>query len=220
MTTTELLSRIDHLIAQGSEVVTTKRPSDFLTRVDTGLFYGFRTASLSFIGSLYGTSHSFYTDFKSVVDNSLENDTQRGLNILKAIRYEIEHGWLISLRQLVFADVFNDFMEMAEHLLEEGYKDAAAVMIGSVLEERLRQLCGNHGVDTHFISKGDSVPKKANLINSDLKKAGVYGSLEEKQVLTWLALRNMAAHGSYSEYSYEQVKLMYQGVLDFLSRVK
>jgi hypothetical protein len=30
---------------------------------------------------------------------------------------------------------------MAQHLLEQNYKDAAAVMVGGVLEEHLRQLC-------------------------------------------------------------------------------
>lgn len=220
MTTNDLLERIDHLITQSNAVLTTRRPTDYITHVDTGLFHGFRTASLSFIGYLYGTTHTYYTDFNDSVANSRETDTSRGSNILKAIRYEIEGGWLTSLRKLVVADVFTDFLEMSQHFLEEGYKDAAAVMLGSTLEEHLRQLCNAHSVDTHYISNGDSVPKKANLINTDLRKAGVYGPIEDKQVIAWLGIRNSAAHGSYGDYTIEQVKLMYQGVLNFIATIK
>ena len=38
------------------------------------------------------------------------------------------------------AELFADFLEMADYLLSEGYKDPAAVLGGSMLEEHLRQL--------------------------------------------------------------------------------
>ena len=109
---------------------------------------------------------------------------------------------------------------MSKHLLDEKYKDPAAVMIGSVLEEHLRQLCSNNSVDTEIVKGTDRVPKKADLMNSDLVKAGIYGVLEQKNVTAWLDLRNRAAHGKYSEYTFEQVQLMYQGVLDFITRIR
>ncbi|MDL5045111.1 hypothetical protein QQ054_03525 [Oscillatoria amoena NRMC-F 0135] len=108
---------------------------------------------------------------------------------------------------------------MAEHLLKEGYKDPAAVMIGSVLEEHLRQLCQKNNVDTHIIKGADTVPKRAEAMNIDLVKAKVYPLTDQKQVTAWLDLRNNAAHGKYLEYKKEQVDLMYQGVLNFISRV-
>lgn len=66
----------------------------------------------------------------------------------------------------------------------------------------------------------DKVQKKADGMNADPKKAGVYGMLEHKAVTAWLGLRNSAAHGKYDEYRIDQVKIMYQGVLDFIMRVK
>ncbi len=36
---------------------------------------------------------------------------------------------------------------MAEYLLKEGYKDPAAVITGSTLEEHLRKLCIKNGID-------------------------------------------------------------------------
>jgi hypothetical protein len=40
---------------------------------------------------------------------------------------------------------------MAEHLLDEHYKDVAEVIIGSVLEEHLRQLAVTKGIATFSI---------------------------------------------------------------------
>ena len=65
---------------------------------------------------------------------------------------------------------------------------------------------------------GKSIPKKADAMNADLTKAGIYNLLSQKSVTGWLDLRNNAAHGKYDEYSQEQVKLMYQGVTDFIAR--
>ena len=51
------------------------------------------------------------------------------------------------MKKLVSAEIFSDFLEMAAHVLEQDYKDPAAVMIGTVLEENLRQLCHSAGIE-------------------------------------------------------------------------
>jgi hypothetical protein len=107
---------------------------------------------------------------------------------------------------------------MAEHLLQEGYKDPAAVMIGSVLEEHLRQLCGRNNILVEVDKGGRVSAKKADLLNADLANATVYNKLDQKSVTSWLDLRNKAAHGKYSEYTKEQVDIMYKSVLDFIAR--
>ena len=61
---------------------------------------------------------------------------------LKALRADYDAGRLQSCQELIHADLFSDFLEMAEHFLENEYKDPAAVMAGGVLEEHLRKLCG------------------------------------------------------------------------------
>ena len=101
---------------------------------------------------------------------------------------------------------------MAEYLLEEGYKDPAAVITGSTLEEHLRKLCIKNGIDIETMSKGKLGPKKADRLNSELAKEKVYSKLELKSVTAWLDLRNKAAHGKYTEYNDNQVKQMIMGV--------
>jgi hypothetical protein len=222
MNNKELLSRIDYLLDQGASGRETKFEDDRKrTWVKHDMYMGFRLACLSFIHNLVGQQHPYYTQF-----NNAERAPSRfghlteAIAILKAIRNEIEQGWLTKLTQLVSADIFSNFMEMAEHLFENNYKDAAAVIIGSTLEEHLRLLCNNNGVETTTQKGEDSVPKKAETLNVDLKAAAVYTGIEQKQVTAWLGIRNSAAHGKYGDYTKEQVALMYQGVLNFISNWK
>jgi len=107
---------------------------------------------------------------------------------------------------------------MAEYLLTEGFKDPAAVMAGSVLEEHLRQLCIKNSIPIESIKDGKPIPKKADLINSQLASANIYNKLDQKSITSWLDLRNKAAHGQYSEYTKEQVVFMLQGITNFISR--
>lgn len=222
MNTEEKLKlRIDQLIGLADNVLRTERRGSgtwATSSVDNEQFNSFKNASLSFILNLYSKDHPYYENFYNGCHRATPYETKTGRGILVSIKDEIEQGWLNSLRGLVSAEIFTDFIEMAEHLLSEDYKDASAVMIGSVLEEHLRQLCSKNGIDTSTIKSGKSVPKKADLLNAELAKADVYNKLDQKNVTAWLDLRNKAAHGKYTEYTKEQVELMLQSVLDFMSR--
>ena len=212
-----LKDRIDFLLNQGQKVLQTRRYYEmFGDAVNSGLQMGFRTASLSFISNLFGENHPYYKNFNNQVEGDGADKTENGINILLAIKSEIENGWLISLKQLVSSEIFSDFLDMSKHLLDHKYKDPAAVMIGSTLEEHLRLLCKKNSVSTEFEKSGNLIPKKANLLNAELVKVNAYGVLESKNVTAWLDLRNRAAHGKYDEYTIEQVNLMYQGVLNFI----
>ncbi len=219
----ELLSRVDFVISKGTTTLGHRKhslrgtDSDY---VETGVYAGFRSSALSLIAAIFGETHTYYTEFNTQVNNSYVYNIEAGINILQSVRHEVEQGWLVKFKQLVTAEVFSDFLEMSQYFLDEKYKDPTAVMIGSVLEEHLRQLCSTHLVSTIIVKGSDIIPKKADLLNADLTKAGAYGVLEQKNVTAWLDLRNRAAHGKYTDYTIEQVQLMYQGVLDFVTRVK
>jgi hypothetical protein len=217
----EILKSVDYLIVQGQAVLGTKQYSEFGgSYIDYGKQLGFRTASLSLIRQLYKENHIFYKDFEDRVRGQGTHETEIGINILQSIRHEIENGWLLTIKELVSAEIFSDFLEMSKYLLDNNYKDAAAVMIGSVLEEHLRMLCGKYNVPVTIEKSGEQIPKKTDLLNSDLVKADVYGVLVQKNITAWLDLRNRAAHGKYDEYKKENVDLMHQGVLNFIMTTK
>jgi hypothetical protein len=94
---------------------------------------------------------------------------------------------------------------MADYLLSEGYKNAAAAIIGSVLEDHLRHPARGSGIAVEVERDGRLVAKKADLLNAELCNSEVYGKLKRKAATTWLDLRNRAAHGRYNEYAAERV---------------
>ena len=139
--------------------------------------------------------------------------------VIDSMHADISAGYLETHAELIHGELFADFLEMAQHLLDEGYKDASAVIAGSSLEGHLRQLAIKHSIDTDIISSGKTTPKKADRLNADLASATAYSKLDLKNVTAWLDLRNKAAHGHYDQYNKDQVGLMISGIRDFISRV-
>jgi hypothetical protein len=211
--------RVDQLIAQADAAIATgfhNRAGQHF--VDPGLSAGLNAASLSFLSNVFGTAHAFTKTFEERTKANFMASAKAAREILVAAKAEMEGGWSTYVRGLVTAEVFADFIDMAAYLLSEGYKDAAAVMIGSVLEEHLRQLCRKAGIPTEVERDGSHKVKKADLLNSELAAKSVYSKLDQKSLTALLDLRNKAAHGEYSEYSPEQVSLMYHSVVDFMAR--
>ena len=140
------------------------------------------------------------------------------VGVAQSLSHDLKAGYLTSLEELIHGEVFGDFLEMAEYLLENGYKDAAAVIAGSTLEAHMKQLCKRAGLASDITTSSGTRPKRAEQLNAELSKAAVYGILDQKNVTAWLDLRNKAAHGEYGQYTKEQVAIMISGVRDFLTR--
>jgi len=222
MKVADLLKRVDELLEHGQTVLKTGFATGGqynVNYVKSPAMAGFRSACLSFIDRVYGDSHPHFKQFIKKTEHNYRSDAEEGIEILKAVRTEIAGGWLTSVKALVAAELFSDFLDMAEHLLETGYKDPAAVMIGSVLEEHLRQLCLKSDIPTEDEKDGRAIPRKADRLNAELAKAEIYSKLDQKQIAAWLELRNNAAHGKYDAYNQEQVERFRLGVTEFMTRV-
>ncbi len=143
----------------------------------------------------------------------------RIVGIVRALKGDLEDGYLQTFPELVRGEMFENLNEMAKHLLREGYKDAAAVIAGSSLESHLRQLCIKHGVQINYTASDGSIkPKKADQLNQALRRNGTYSLLDQKQITAWLDLRNSAAHGRYSDYDEDQVAKLIEWAGDFISK--
>ena len=146
---------------------------------------------------------------------SISSMMRTKVGALRALRRDYDAGYLSSVQSLVRAEVFADFLEMAEHLLKQGYKDPCAVLVGGVLEDHLRSLCQGRGIPLQLSGK----PKKTDSMNNDLASADVYSKLDQKNVTAWLDLRNKAAHAQYGEYNHDQVQNLLIGVREFAARI-
>ena len=134
-----------------------------------------------------------------------------GKGILKAVKEDVEGGYLKRIEALVSADIFSDFLDMTEYLLEEGYKDPAASLIGAVLENGLRKICTNRGITVK--SKED-----ISSLNQKLADGKAYTRLTQKELQVWNDIRNNADHGYFDQYTAQNVKDMHKGVRGFLEQ--
>jgi hypothetical protein len=111
----------------------------------------------------------------------------------------------------VIADVFSDFLDMATELLEHGYKDPAASLVGAVLERGLRDIAKANGIE---VRSRDDLTSLANR----LAEKGAFNRLTQKTLNVWIAIRNHADHGEFDEYTLDDVRNMLAGVRTFLSQ--
>ncbi len=222
----DIIRHIDHVLSECEHVLRNNlSPGDLSQPTYDRLIIRIKSVIIRASGE-----NSPYHRSVSGIDNrhfsSINTPTPRNkirlnsaVTVLDALKSDISMGFLISISELVNAEIFSDFLEMAEHLLEENYKDPAAVIIGSVLEEHVRKLCTKSGIPIEVPdSRGVLRTKKADSLNSELASASVYNKLDQKNVTAWLDLRNKAAHGQYTEYTKEQVDLLLQSVRDFITR--
>jgi len=213
----EVLKQIDAVLAKHRELRSRSRHEDCSDRpdIDTTALTALMCET---INRFAPTNSQYIESMKAIIKRSgVENAyvIPHIAGVLSALRTAYDAGYLASVTELIHADVFVDFLEMAGHLLSEGYKAPAAVIVGSTLEEHLRQLCIKNGITTDASGK----PKKTDTLNAELAAQSVYSKLDQKSITAWLDLRNKAAHGKYGEYSKEQVVLFIQAVRDFMARV-
>jgi hypothetical protein len=135
----------------------------------------------------------------------------RGDDYAASSRFKIEP----SIRRALFFD----FLDMAASLLEESDRlsaaTSAAFLAGATFEEYLRKLAEANGIETVGLD-GERVG--AESLNAELCGEGVYDLTEQMQATAWLDLRNKAYLGKRHEFTAEEVRLMIQGVREFMSR--
>jgi hypothetical protein len=136
-------------------------------------------------------------------------------NALQALRADYEAGYLQTVQELLHGAVFDDFLTMATELLDKSYKDPAAVVAGSVLEEHVRQLARRNDIATE---DGRHRPRSFEDLTVDLRKKPVFGEPQRKIITGWYALRTAAAHGRYDEVDAADVTRMIDGIRDFMVR--
>lgn len=131
---------------------------------------------------------------------------------LSTLKSELENNLLYNVTELINAEVFDTHLESAKHLLDKGHRDAAAVIIGGVLEDKLRQLSTKHNLPLK-----DNKGKYFTIdpLNVNLYKANIYNLTIQKEIIPLAEIRNNAAHGKYEAYDTKQVANFYQYVLDF-----
>jgi hypothetical protein len=207
----KILERLDSLISMGNGVLASCefRPGRIGLYADAGRFSRWRTSSLSFLNT-FPLEYIYSREFEACCKDVDSDDVKQGLGILVAAKDDIKGGYLQKMETLVSASVFSDFLEMAEHLLDNGYKHPAASLTGAVLEDGLRRICSNKNIP---VKSDDGI----HSLNNKLVQNRIYNPLQQKQIQVWNDIRNNADHGNFDQYEQDDVEDMLKGVRKFLT---
>jgi uncharacterized protein (UPF0332 family) len=214
----KIVVRLQQLIEDGEKVLRTKSEKteegtsylgEYAVNYAIGNQWG--TSCLNILGRVFGRDSDHYTRFKELAsDFEIHSRVKKAWAVLKAAKDDYEHGYLFDTRVLLQAEVFDDFLEQAKHLFDNGYHAPAAVIAGSVLEDGLRKLC---------VRKAIALPPKPKLdtMNAELAKAGAYNVLVQKKITALADLRNKAAHGKWTEFTTGDVEQMITQIRSFMA---
>jgi hypothetical protein len=210
----KILDRLTELIEMGERVIRTSYKPEGIsgTFVEEELAFQWGASSLNILDKTFGKDSSHYVNFNSLYPKFLHLIyVSKALGILKASKDDYEHELLFNVRTLIQAEVFDDFLEQAEYLLESGFYQSSAVIAGSVLEDGLRRLCARNEIPLQSRPKMDTM-------NAELAKRGIFSSLQQKQILPLADLRNKAAHGKWDEFDKLDIENMIKMVREIMAK--
>jgi hypothetical protein len=209
----KMTQRLQQLITLGEVALATRASEE---HVSQGKYNEWRLACVSFLRTVLGEGSHYSKFFNERVDPIPTSPYGRdltideGLGILRAVKGEIDFGPLPQIEGLISGEIFEDFIDMAEHLLENNYIQVVPSLVGAVLEDALRRIAQAHNVPVK--------PETDNIasLNAKLADASVYSNFVRKKVNLWNAIRNNADHGKFADNSEQDVRGMLEGVRDFL----
>ena len=214
----KFIERCQQLIKEGEKLKNTRKsqPPNVIgpAIVDRETFYKWKNNSENLIIKTTGKDSSYHKDFLVRIKSNYFYHLEIGIGILKGLVEDLEHGFLEKIQDLVATEMFTDFLDTADYLLTSGYKDPAAFLVGTVLENGLKKIAkknnipiqGQHG-------KEDGIGS----LNKKLSQQQIYNELKRRSIHTWKEIRDNAAHGKFNEYNKDDVKTMINDVGRFLS---
>jgi hypothetical protein len=180
---------------------------------DPELMREWGTSVLSFFHNMFGEKSVYYRSFEDRyrLCGSAAFDFRECKGVFTAAYKDFLGGYIFNIQSQILVDVVADELEMAELLLNQGNKDIACAVSRIGLEIALKKLCDINGIPYDRTTKIEA-------LNTSLKEKGVYNLGNQKQVTAWLDKGNAACHGRYTEYEAAQVKIMIDGIRDFIVR--
>ena len=210
--------RLGALVDKGEAVLRTHVWLPFASvrnppNLDGQQFAEWRSQSLVCLVQVFGPAHDYTSSFTALTaEHAYQHSAKAGLGILRAALEDVEHGHLATLQDMAAAEVFSDFLNQADHLLEHGYSGPAASLTGAVLENGLRSLAERNEI---AVKPRDDL----SALNSKLAAKTVYKRLRQKQIAVWIDVRNAADHGRFDEIGEPDVADLIKGVRGFLAEM-
>jgi hypothetical protein len=216
MTSEFLTKEVQRLIAEGHQVTATvfdagKRGVTYMggrpTGVDLQRFSRWQAGCKNLMRLLGACAESWKETFDG---NNSEANATRMLGTLEAIEHAISNGLLVNVEDIVRAESFNNLLDQADFLYQQGFFLAAGVLARAVLEEHLRSWATSSSLSL-------SKPKPALDFKDALYKAQKFSMSVLKHIEAMAAVGNDGAHNK-PELTSDAVARMLRDVHEFIGK--
>jgi hypothetical protein len=169
------------------------------------------TNSTNLIGLVTGTRGVHWEQAHALLiglnPNIAANEVRRMEGILQATHSDYERGLLGDVQYGIYAETFDDFLDIAADFHRNGKVQESAVLVSAVLEDTFKKIAKRNGVDPH----NDLEPT----IN-DLAKVGVLSPVEAKRAKAYAGVRTAAFHARWDHLDLRSVGEAIKGVRGFI----
>lgn len=208
----EVIIRLGDKVLETETAITNSNPL-----VSEQKFHEFRISALSYLSRVFGNQSTYYQSFKTEVTHATASRTRRGLGIIKAGQRDIEGDWLQTTKGAFTKDLLSDMLRLAKVQADLKNNKAAAIMMGTILEELLRCLCLKAEIKIFNDIQGKAVPKKGLQLTGEAYKKKIYERPENKMVIAWLELYSDALADKDEDVTPGKVGQMLTGMQSFLA---
>lgn len=212
---TPILKQVDDLLGEFARAKAAARYDDFSGGLPDEELVAIATRFRAAIRRLSPSDSEYVRRADAIEKRATPAYSVRHLGgILQALRQDVAAGYTQTIEELIHAELFDDFLEMASELLAKKYTGPAAVVAGSVLEEHLRKLAGKHDVG-RTDAKGRA--KSVEALSVELRDAGAFLEIRRKGIQSWYAQRTAGAHGKADTLLDSEVARMIDAIRDFVA---
>lgn len=118
-------------------------------------------------------------------------------SILRTMLIDLDAGVLATVADAARVEVFDDFIDHAEHYLAGNRVPQAGVIAGVVFEDTVRKLCAKRGVGTK--------EAKLDALISDLERAAFFTPVKAKRARAAADVRTRATHANWDKFEASDV---------------
>jgi hypothetical protein len=118
--------------------------------------------------------------------------------ILEALIKDVDAGVMANITRQTQAELFDDFLDQAQHWLGGQRIQLAGVVAGVVFEDAIRRSAAASGITEKDVA--------LDLLITDLTKAGKLTELKAKRARSAAGLRTKATHAQWDEFKKDDVE--------------
>ena len=148
-----ILCRLDELLEMGQALLNLKsepEPNDVCKKqACADLEARWVTSIQEFFSSVFGRENVYLQSIINLAEGNIDYiAVQKIQEVLASARDDLERRLIFELRTSIESEVFENFIEHAEQLLNIGLCVPSAVILGCVFEDVQRNLCSIYHIET------------------------------------------------------------------------